>query len=262
MSDWNLVSWNVNGIRAAWKKGFAEWLKEFNPTVIGLQETKIQAEQLTPEITEIDGYNSYWSHPHTKKGYSGVAIYSQQTPEAIIEGFNMDEHAPFNTEGRIIRVEFPDFTFFTIYFPNGQRGDDRLEYKLGFYDAFLDVVDKLVAEGQQVVFCGDVNTAHRAIDLARPKENEKISGFLPIERAWIDKVVERGYIDTFRELHPDETDRYSWWNVRTRARDRNVGWRIDYFFISPGLRENLISADIHSDVLGSDHCPVSITLRF
>lgn len=262
MSEWNLVSWNVNGIRAAWKKGFAEWLQEFNPTVIGLQETKIQADQLTPEMTEVDAYNSYWSHAKTKKGYSGVAIYSKQTPESVTEGMNGLGEADFDQEGRVIRADFPNFIFFTVYFPNGQRGDDRLQYKLAFYDAFLDMVDKLVAEGQHVVFCGDVNTAHKPIDLARPKENENVSGFLPIEREWIDKVVERGYIDTFRELHPDEADRYSWWNMRTRARDRNVGWRIDYFFISPGLRGNLIAADIHADVMGSDHCPISITLKF
>jgi exodeoxyribonuclease III len=259
MSDWNLVSWNVNGIRAAWKKGFTDWLASANPTVLGLQETKIQGDQLTPEMTELDGYNSYWSHPTTKKGYSGVAIYSQHTPDAVSEGIGVDA---FDQEGRVLRADYADFTFFTIYFPNGQRDDERLQYKLGFYDAFLEMTDKLVDEGRHVVFCGDVNTAHKPIDLARPKENETVSGFLPIERAWLDKVVERGYIDTFRELHPDAVDRYSWWNMRTRARERNVGWRIDYFFISPGLRKHLVGADIHDDVLGSDHCPVSIQLQF
>lgn len=259
MSEWNLYSWNVNGIRATWKKGFTDWLHSAKPTVVGLQETKIQDEQIPPEMRDVDSYNSYWSHAQTKKGYSGVAIYSQHTPDAVSEGMGVPE---FDTEGRVIRADYADFTFFTIYFPNGQRGDDRLQYKLGFYDAFLEVADRLVAEGRELVICGDVNTAHHPIDLARPKENETVSGFLPIERAWMDKFVEHGYIDTFRALHPDAADEYSWWNMRTRARERNVGWRIDYFFITPGLRKNLTNAAIHQDVFGSDHCPISIQLSF
>ena len=259
MTTWRLVSWNVNGLRATWKKGFLEWLLEDKPTVLGLQETKIQAESLTEELTEIDGYTSYWSHSQTKKGYSGVAIYTQTTPVSITEGMGVPQ---YDTEGRVLKADFGDFIFYTVYFPNGQMNEDRLNYKLGFYQAFLDTMNKDVANGREIVVCGDVNTAHKPIDLARPKENEKVSGFLPIEREWIDNIVATGYIDTYRHFYPEQSDQYSWWNMRTRARERNVGWRIDYFFISPGLVKHLKSAAIHPDIMGSDHCPVSIELEF
>ena len=249
----------MNGLRATWKKGFLEWLLEDKPTVLGLQETKIQAESLTEELTEIDGYTSYWSHSQTKKGYSGVAIYTQTTPVSITEGMGVPQ---YDTEGRVLKADFGDFIFYTVYFPNGQMNEDRLNYKLGFYQAFLDTMNKDVANGREIVVCGDVNTAHKPIDLARPKENEKVSGFLPIEREWIDNIVATGYIDTYRHFYPEQSDQYSWWNMRTRARERNVGWRIDYFFISPGLVKHLKSAAIHPDIMGSDHCPVSIELEF
>lgn len=250
-----LYSWNVNGIRSVHKKGFLEWMDQVQPDILGLQETKISAGQLTPELIEVPGYVSYWSHAE-KKGYSGVAIFTRERPLSVQEGLGM---AQFDNEGRTLIAEYPDFVLFNIYFPNGQRGEDRLQYKLAFYDAFLEVFNRYRDSGKRLIVCGDFNTAHKPIDLARPRENEKVSGFLPIERAWMDKFVGEGYIDTFRLVCPDPHE-YSWWNMRSRARDRNVGWRIDYFFISPNLEPHMSYADIHQDIMGSDHCPVSLEL--
>jgi exodeoxyribonuclease III len=248
-----LISWNVNGLRAVWKKGFKDWVLQTQPDILGLQETKISADQLTPELTEIAGYTSYWTHAQ-KKGYSGVAIYTRVKPHRVEEGIGLPE---FDNEGRVLWADFGDWVFYTIYFPNGQRGDDRLDYKMRFYHAFLAHANVLKAQGKTIVVCGDVNTAHQAIDLARPKENEKISGFLPIERAWMDAFAAAGYIDTFRMFEPGP-GHYSWWNMRSRARERNVGWRIDYFFVSVNARDQVKGANIHPDVEGSDHCPVSM----
>lgn len=255
---YKLVSWNVNGIRSVCKKGFFEWVKEFNPDVLGLQETKITADVLTPELIHVPGYTSFWSHAE-KKGYSGVALYCKEPPISVREGLGIHR---FDCEGRTLVAEYPEFILFNIYFPNGQRGEERLQYKLDFYDAFLEVFNQYRDKGHKVIVCGDVNTAHHPIDLARPKENEKVSGFLPIERAWMDKFVAEGYIDTFRVFHPDEPHQYSWWNMRSRARERNVGWRIDYFFASPNLKPHLVNASIHPEVTGSDHCPISLELAF
>lgn len=255
MAGLKLYSWNVNGIRAVFKKGFVDWVLATQPDVLGIQESKIDAEQMTPELMNLPGYVSYWDHAE-KKGYSGVAIYTKERPLQVHHGLGIPE---FDTEGRTLIAEYSDFTLFNIYFPNGQRGDDRLEYKLAFYDAFLSVFNRYREAGQKVIVCGDFNTAHHPIDLARPKENEKTSGFLPIERAWMDTFVSHGYLDTFRQVCPDP-DEYSWWNMRTRARERNVGWRIDYFFMDPALEAKMTHADIHQDVMGSDHCPVSLEL--
>ncbi len=252
-----LYSWNINGIRAAIKKGFWEWFDETSPDILGLQETKISGDQLTLDMVSRAGYHSYWAHAE-KRGYSGVAVFTKEKPLAVHYGLGIER---FDSEGRVLVLEFPEFVFYTIYYPNGQRGEDRLQYKMDFYDAFLDHVNGYRKAGKRVIFCGDVNTAHRPIDLARPKANEKTSGFLPIERAWMDKLVDEGYLDTFREFHPDEPDRYSWWNMRSRARERNVGWRIDYFFTSPNMKDNLLSADILDDVMGSDHCPVMLEVE-
>lgn len=249
------VSWNVNGIRAVHKKGFLDWLESAKPDILGLQETKISADFLTPELTQIPGYKAFWSHAD-KKGYSGVAFLVKETPLQVIEGLGDPR---FDCEGRTLIADYGDFIIFNIYFPNGQRGEDRLQYKLAFYDTFLDVFNRYHREGKKLIVCGDFNTAHKPIDLARPKENEKISGFLPIERAWMDKFVGEGYLDTFRVVNP-EPHQYSWWNMRSRARERNVGWRIDYFFISPNLEPQMTHADIHADVMGSDHCPISLEL--
>jgi exodeoxyribonuclease III len=248
-----LMSWNVNGLRAVWKKGFTDWLATAGPDIIGLQETKISADQLTPEMITLPGYTSYWAHAE-KKGYSGVAIYTRHTP--IHVGYGLGD-PQFDSEGRTLWADFGDWVFYTIYYPNGQRSDERLTYKLQFYDAFLIHANQMRQQGKAIVVCGDFNTAHYPIDLARPKENEKVSGFLPIERAWLDSLVSAGYVDTFRVFEPGP-NQYSWWNMRTRARERNVGWRIDYFFVSDDGLGRLKGANIHPEVLGSDHCPVSI----
>lgn len=256
--EYRLYSWNVNGIRAGIKKGFFDWLQAESPDVLGLQETKISSDQLTLDMVQQPGYESHWSHAE-KKGYSGVAIYSKIKPKSVTEGIGVPE---FDCEGRVLVADYEDFLYYTIYYPNGQRSQERLDYKMAFYDAFMEHAEQKRKEGHKLVICGDVNTAHRAIDLARPKANEKTSGFLPEERAWMDKFFAAGYIDTFRHFHPDKVDEYSWWNMRSRARDRNVGWRIDYFMVSDNLTDNLVDAKIHQDVMGSDHCPVSLTLKF
>lgn len=258
MSRIRLVSWNVNGIRAVIKKGFFEWLHEAQPDILGLQETKISDHQLTPEMIAPEGYHTYWSHAN-KKGYSGVAIFTKEKPIAVTEGFGIPA---WDDEGRTLIAEYKDFVLYNIYYPNGGRGDERLQYKMGFYDVFLEHIEAMRAQGKKVIACGDFNTAHHPIDLARPKENEKISGFMPMERAWLDKFVSHGYIDTFRHFYPNEAAQYSWWNTRTFARERNVGWRIDYFYTSPELKANLVDAAIEPEVMGSDHCPVTLTLEF
>ncbi len=256
MGKMTLYSWNVNGYRAVCKKNFWDWLDDTQPDILGLQETKIDGDALAGLEAPEHGYHVYWSHAE-KKGYSGVAILTKREPLSVREGLGVPE---FDHEGRVLVAEYPEFTFFNIYFPNGQRGDDRLQYKLGFYDAFLEVFNELREQGKSLIVCGDFNTAHHPIDLARPKENEKVSGFLPIERAWMDQFVAAGYVDTFRVFHK-EPHQYSWWNMRSRARERNVGWRIDYFFVSPNLLPKLIEARIHQNVEGSDHCPVSLEIN-
>ena len=250
-----LISWNVNGIRAVAKKGFHNWMEKMNADVVCLQETKAHPSQLSPDLLNIDSYFSYWNLGE-KKGYSGVAIYTKEKPLRV----NMDFGVKIlNDEGRIIEAEFEEFHLFNVYFPNGGRGEERLQYKLDFYDSFLTYIRRL--KNKPVIVCGDINTAHTEIDLARPKENRKISGFMPIECAWLDKLFSYGYIDTFR-IFNSEPQNYTWWDQKTRARDRNIGWRIDYFVVSPELKNNLVSAKIHPEDMGSDHCPVSIELKF
>ena len=255
MSKLKLISWNVNGIRAAQKKGLLEWLEKENPDILCVQETKAHIEQLTKDLVNPNGYKTYWSSGE-KKGYSGVAIFTKTEPKKIGTGFGVKK---FDSEGRILITDYTDFILFNIYFPNGQRDEERLNYKLGFYDEFLKYIDKLKEKGKKIIVCGDVNTAHKEIDLARPKENENTSGFLPVERKWMDKLVGHGYIDTFREFNK-EGGHYTYWDQITRARERNVGWRIDYFFISPNLLKNLKKAFIMSEVMGSDHCPLGIEI--
>ena len=250
-----LISWNVNGIRAAHKKGFLEWFESEQPDVLCIQETKAHESQLPTALQDVEGYRAWFTQPE-RKGYSGVALYTRHEPRSVSLGLGVER---FDNEGRTVVADFDDFVFLGIYFPNGKRSKDRLLYKMEFYDAFLDYVDKLRQEGRNVVVCGDVNTAHREIDLARPKENEKISGFLPEERAWMDTFLEHGYVDTFRQFN-QEPNNYSWWDQMTRARDRNVGWRIDYFFTDADFAGNLTDAFILPDVMGSDHCPVGIEI--
>jgi exodeoxyribonuclease-3 len=251
-----LVSWNVNGLRAVVKKGFLDYLREEEPDILAIQETKCQPEQVPDEVSEYPGYHQYY-HSAERKGYSGVALFTREEPEAVSASIG-DER--FDCEGRVLRADYDSFTLFNVYFPNGTSGEERLAYKLEFFEHFFALVDGVIAEGHSVVICGDYNIAHKPIDLARPKANEGISGFLPEERAVIDSLVERGYIDTFRRFN-SEPDQYSWWSYRFGARGKNVGWRIDYFFSSADMAPRLKDAWIRQDVMGSDHCPVGLTLQ-
>lgn len=254
----NIYSWNVNGLRSALKKGFTDWFAATKPDILCLQEVRAEVDQIPEEVANPDGYFAYWNPCRRKKGYSGVGIYTQIEPDRVNYGFDIEE---FDEEGRVLQLVFPDWVLNSIYFPNGGQGDDRLDYKLRFYDAFLENCKRWINDGKHVVTLGDYNTCHKEIDIARPKENEDVSGFLPIERAWMDKYVENGFVDSFRLLHPEDRDCYSWWSNRFGARARNVGWRIDYAFVDEGLVPNIINAEIHPNVMGSDHCPISIELE-
>lgn len=253
-----IISWNVNGIRAIQKKGFLDWAVNENPDILCLQETKAHPEQLSKDLISFNGYTSYFSSSKIKKGYSGVAIYTQLNPIKVEYGFGIPK---FDDEGRTLILYYENFVLFNIYFPNGKMSDERLQFKLDFYNSFLEFVSNLLNQGMKIVICGDVNTAHKKIDLARPKENEKTSGFLPVERQWIDKLISSGFIDTFRMFN-DQPGNYTWWDMQTRARERNVGWRIDYFFVSENLKDHIHNAFILSDVTGSDHCPIGIEIHF
>jgi exodeoxyribonuclease-3 len=257
MKKYQLLSWNVNGIRAIYKKGFLDWFKKENPDILCLQETKAHPDQLVVELKNVDGYESFFSAAE-RKGYSGVVTYTKLKPIKVQQGIGKKE---FDSEGRFIITEFDDFTLFNIYFPNGKASKERLQYKMDFYDAFLKHCKKLIKQDKKIVVCGDVNTAHKEIDIARPKENSDVSGFLPQEREWIDKFLAAGFLDTFRMFN-NEPDQYTWWDMITRARERNVGWRIDYFYASKNLKNNIKSASIHSSVMGSDHCPIELELKF
>jgi len=251
-----LLCWNVNGLRAIDKKGFFPWFQNETPDILCLQEIKATPEQLPPHLRNLPGYHTFWN-PAEKKGYSGVGTFSKIKPLSVKTGFGREE---FDSEGRILITAFPTFTLFNIYFPNGKKNKERLQYKLDFYDAFLSHADNLKAHKHNIIVCGDFNTAHKEIDLARPKENERISGFLPVERAWIDSFVDHGYIDTFRKFHV-ESNQYSWWDLKTGARARNVGWRIDYFFVNKEFFPKVKNAFILQHVMGSDHCPVGIEIK-
>ena len=256
MAKTTFISWNVNGIRAVDKKEALKWIDEQEVDFLGLQEIKAEAEQIPESIFERI-YNIQNINSSVKKGQSGVALYTNKKGTFTCTCPSVD----ILNEGRINEYHFDNIAYFNVYFPNGQRNEERLEYKMAFYERFLEHINTLKKEGKSIVVCGDVNTAHTAIDLARPKANEKTSGFLPMEREWMDKLVDDGYIDTFRHIHgEDATERYSWWSYRAGARARNVGWRIDYFFVSQDLKEKIISADILDQVMGSDHCPISLTL--
>ena len=255
MREINIVSWNINGIRAAEKKGLLNWLQKMSPDIICLQETKAQPGEIKQELQQPQGYYAYWNSAE-RKGYSGVATFTKTRPAKVENGFGTKQ---FDTEGRAIIAQYPEFTLFNVYFPNGKMSPERLDYKMGFYDAFLDFVDPIKARGEMVIICGDFNTAHKEMDLARPKENQKVSGFLPMERAWMDTFVAHGFIDIFRYFNK-EPGHYTWWSLITRARDRNIGWRLDYFFVTENLLGSIKEASILSDVTGSDHCPVEIRL--
>jgi exodeoxyribonuclease-3 len=251
-----IVSWNVNGVRAVFRKGFMEWLKRESPDILCAQEVKVQPDQLGKDLREPEGYHAYWDWGE-KKGYSGVATLSQEEPLRVRRGFGMED---FDKEGRVIIAQYPDFTLFNVYFPNGKASEERLKYKLEFYDAFLDFVDPLQRTGYKLIVCGDFNTAHHEIDLARPRENEKVSGFLPIERAWMDRFEEHGFVDSFRQFN-EKPGQYTWWDLKSGARERNVGWRLDYFYVSSDLMPSVSRAFIMQEVMGSDHCPIGIELN-
>lgn len=253
-----LVSWNVNGFRAVLKKDFFGSVRRLDPDILLLQETKLQADQRTPEMIDFPPYHAFWSYATVKKGYSGVAAYSRPVPRQVITDFNRPE---YDTEGRVIRMDFDGFTLFNVYFPNGQMSDDRLQYKLEFYDWFLEYAQRLRDAGKGLIITGDFNTAHNEIDLKNPGPNSGRSGFLRIERDVLDRMIASGYVDTFRHFYPD-TVKYSWWSYRFSARKNNAGWRIDYFFVTRDLLDKGVIKDafINNDILGSDHCPVGLVI--
>lgn len=251
-----IYTWNVNGIRAIQKKGFLAWLAQTQPDILCLQETKAWPEQLSPALLEEHGYQVAW-HSAEKKGYSSVATFFRKPPVAVHKGLGVEL---YDREGRVLISEHPDFVLFNIYFPNGQHDLGRVPFKLDFYREVLQQADARVAAGQTVILCGDWNTAHREIDLKNPKSNQKNTGFLPEERAMIDTYLEHGYVDVFRHFYPDAEGAYTWWSYRQQARARNVGWRLDYFLINRAGLEQVCGTEIHDDVMGSDHCPVSLEL--
>ncbi len=248
-----LISWNVNGLRACCDKGFRETFQALDADFFCLQETKMQEGQLD---LSFDGYESYWNYAE-KKGYSGTAIFTRRKPLSVTYGLDIEEH---DREGRVITLEMDDFYLVTVYTPNSQDGLRRLDYRMTWEDAFRDYLLRLDAR-KPVIVCGDMNVAHQEIDLKNPKSNRKNAGFTDEERAKFQQLLDAGFTDTFRYFYPDQTDIYSWWSYRFKAREKNAGWRIDYFVVSNRLRERLAGAKIHTEILGSDHCPVEVTLE-
>ncbi len=247
-----LASWNVNGIRAAAQKGLGAWIQSNAYDVVCLQETKAHPDQLTEELLAPPGYRAYWASA-TKRGYSGVAVYSRETPLSV-DPLGVPE---FDDEGRTLILEYPEFVLINAYFPNSRDGGARLDYKLGFCESVRSLCDKRVAAGEHVVVCGDFNIAHKPIDLENPRANEGNPGYLPEERAWMDRWAEAGYVDAFRLFCADEGN-YTWWSYRFGARAKNIGWRIDYHWVDSGFKPRVRNAEIHPQVAGSDHCPVSL----
>ena len=247
------VSWNVNGIRACVQKGFLDSFKEMDADIFCLQETKMQAGQLE---LELPGYYQYWNYA-VKKGYSGTAIFTKKEPLSVAYGIGIEEH---DQEGRVITLEFDDFYFITVYTPNSQNELARLPYRMTWEDAFLAYLKKL-EEKKPVIFCGDFNVAHKEIDLKNPKTNRKNAGFTDEEREKFSVLLENGFIDTYRYFYPEQEGIYSWWSYRFKAREKNAGWRIDYFVVSECLKERLVDAKIHTEVMGSDHCPVELEIK-
>ena len=247
-----LISWNVNGIRAAVKKGFMDFFDDVDADIFCLQETKLSAGQLD---LELEGYHQYWNYAE-KKGYSGTAVFTKEEPIHVSYGIEMEEH---DKEGRVITCEYEDFFLVTCYTPNSQRGLARLDYRMEWEEDFrkyLNMLDQV----KPVVLCGDLNVAHKEIDLKNPAANRKNAGFSDEERSQFQNLLDAGYTDTFRHLYPDAADRYSWWSYITKARERNAGWRIDYFVVSDRLADAIVEADIRDDIFGSDHCPVYLEL--
>lgn len=256
----SIVSWNVNGLRAIERKEAFHFITDATYDIIGIQETKISDPGLLSEkVLHPDGYHSFWNCGTERKGYSGVGLYSKKEPLSVVTQFG-DTH--LSREGRVIQAEFENFYLLNIYFPNGGSGETRLEYKLEFYKQFIEYLKKLKVKQKPIIFMGDVNTAHHDIDLARPKQNINTSGFMPIERAWLDTFEQNNFIDTFRHFHPDKAEQYTWWDMKSGARSRNIGWRIDYIYAEKQLISHIQDAFILPTVIGSDHCPVGITITF
>lgn len=250
-----IYSWNVNGLRAILKKDFEVWLEQTHPDILCLQETKSTEAQVPLTFSKLAQYHGYWSSAE-KKGYSGVATFCKTKPIHVETGFGIEK---FDREGRVVQTEFPDFILYNVYFPNGQQSEERLQYKLEFFDQFIAHLQETRKRQKNLIICGDYNIAHKEIDLTNPEANSQYSGFLPEERAILDRWLALGYIDTFRIFHSEE-ERYSWWSYRHQARKKNIGWRIDYFFVTDALKPMIQGAEIHSDVFGADHCPISLTL--
>jgi len=250
-----IISWNLAGMRAAVKKGLWDFVKQDNADIYCFQEVKALPGQV-PLLECPSEYHQYWN-PAVRAGYSGVATFTREEPKSIIIGESDND---WDDEGRVLITKFDEFTLLNVYIPNGGRDLGRLDYKMKFYDAFLKYINDLRDQGEKVIFCGDINTAHNEIDLARPKDNVKNTGFLPIERAFMDKLAKFGWLDTYRFLNPDKVE-YSWWSQRSDARSRNIGWRIDYFFIDIKLKKWIKEAFVLSSVLGSDHCPVGMEIK-
>ena len=248
-----MISWNVNGLRAAVTKGFLDFFRDIDADIFCIQESKLSEGQIE---LDLPGYYDYWNYA-AKKGYSGVAIFTKDKPVNVTYGIGIEEH---DNEGRVITAEYEDFYLITCYTPNSQRGLTRLDYRMTWEDAFLVYILKL-EEKKPVIFCGDLNVAHKEIDLKNPKTNRKNAGFTDDERAKMDVILSSGFADSFRVLYPDKTDAYSWWSYMGGARAKNVGWRIDYFIVSDKLKDRIKEAKIHSDILGSDHCPVELDIE-
>ncbi|MBN2146855.1 MAG: exodeoxyribonuclease III [Anaerolineales bacterium] len=252
-----ITTWNINGLRAALDKGIWTWVEAYAPDVLCLQEIKARPEQLSEQQQALfAGQHALWN-PAERPGYSGVVTFSRQPPEQADLGLGIAE---FDVEGRVARTRQGGFLLYNIYFPNGQRGQERVDYKLEFYARLLEICDHLHAQGEKVVICGDFNTAHNEIDLKNPKENQHTSGFLPEERVWIDHYLAHGFVDVYRHLYPDRVQ-YTWWTYRFNARPRNIGWRLDYFLVSPALVPQVQDVIVHEEVLGSDHCPVTLLIE-
>ncbi|MBP7060974.1 MAG: exodeoxyribonuclease III [Candidatus Moranbacteria bacterium] len=255
----SIISWNVNGLRAIERKEAFHTIADGTYDIIGIQETKVSDPGLlSDQVLHPDGYHSFWHCSTTKKGYSGVGLYTKTEPLSVVTDFGANT---LSEEGRVIQAEFDSFYLFTIYFPNGGSGEARLAYKLAFYKEFIAYTDKLKKKGKPIIFMGDVNTAHQEIDLARPKQNINTSGFMSIEREWLDTFEEHTFVDTFRHMHPDKAEQYTWWDMKSGARARNIGWRIDYVYVQKELLSRVKDAFILPSIIGSDHCPVGISLE-
>jgi exodeoxyribonuclease-3 len=252
-----ILSWNVNGLRAVLSKAALADVRNLLPDILCLQEIKARKDQLTDEqAKEFSDFQGYWN-PAERPGYSGVASFCKETPDLL--DFSLGEER-FDVEGRSIRMDYGNLVLFNLYVPNGQRDQDRLNYKLDFYARLLEICDDLHSEGKQIIIFGDMNTAHRPIDLRNPKQNEKTSGFLPEERAWIDNFLDHEFVDIYREIYPERVQ-YTWWTYRVNARQRNIGWRLDYFLVSKDLVGKVVDAKIYEELMGSDHCPIGLEIE-